>query len=133
MPTSLVEINPQSFVWCTSLDSIIIPESVRLIGSCAFQGCTSLTYVHIPDGTDLENSVFDGCRSLKEFTGRYASEDGRCLVKDSSIYAFAPAGLKEYTIPAGITSITSGFYELNELERLTIHDSVQYIRQIEIP
>ena len=34
-----------AFYDCTSLTSVVIPESVTTIGKCAFAGCTSLTAV----------------------------------------------------------------------------------------
>ena len=54
-----------AFLGCTSLASIVIPESVTAIGDCAFLGCSSLTSIVIPDGvTTIENSAFRGCTNL---------------------------------------------------------------------
>lgn len=50
---------------CTSLESIVIPESVNIIDECAFAGCTSLTSVTIPKSvTTICDKAFRHCTSL---------------------------------------------------------------------
>ncbi len=58
-----------AFVYCTSLTSITIPNSVTSIGGNAFWGCTSLTSVTIPDSvTTIGNSAFINCTSISSVT-----------------------------------------------------------------
>lgn len=53
------------FAGCSSLISVFIPDSITLIGDCAFQGCSSLSIITIPDGVSyIGNRVFEGCSSL---------------------------------------------------------------------
>ena len=53
------------FQICTSLTSIIIPNTVTSISVFAFQGCTSLTSINIPAGFIIfDTSSFEGCTSL---------------------------------------------------------------------
>jgi hypothetical protein len=55
----------EAFVNCTSLTSVIIGESVTVIGYMAFWGCSSLTSVIIGEGVTVIGDVaFYGCRSL---------------------------------------------------------------------
>jgi len=129
-PSTLTIIGAQSFVGCRSLSSIIIPESVTKIEVSAFHSCYSLESVYIPQGTYLSSGVFDQCRSLRLFSGHYASSDGRCLIDRNRIIAFAPAGLTEYTIPDGVTSVDYGFDGLKELQTLILPYSVKSIRFI---
>ena len=35
-------INESAFRECTSLESVVIPDSVNTLGNCAFDNCTSL-------------------------------------------------------------------------------------------
>ncbi len=130
LPSSLTIIGSQSFVGCSSLKSIIIPEAVTEISVSAFSNCSGLESVNIPQGTHVSSGVFDQCRSLRSFSGRYASADGRCLIDGTRIIAFAPSGLTEYSIPDGITSVDYGFDGLVELESLTLPSSVSRIRFI---
>ena len=51
IPDSVTTIGKGAFVDCVSLTSITIPDSITTIGDHAFYGCTSLTSIYIPKGT----------------------------------------------------------------------------------
>ena len=54
-----------AFAFCTSLSSVVIPDSVTSIAIHTFDGCTSLSSVVIPDSvTSIGGAAFDGCSSL---------------------------------------------------------------------
>ena len=110
------------------MTSITIPESVTSIGNYAFAYCSSLTSITIPEGvTSIGFNPFAGCVNLKEFNGKFASTDGRCLIVDGVLNSFAPAGLTEYTIPEGVTSIgTYAFYD-SSLASIAIPEGVTSI------
>ena len=49
-----------------TITEIIIPESVSVIGSNAFNGCRSLTSIVIPENvTEIGEGAFEGCINLK--------------------------------------------------------------------
>ena len=48
IPEGITEIG-DTFYNCSSLESVIIPESVKKIGNEAFEGCTSLKSIIIPE------------------------------------------------------------------------------------
>ena len=111
------------------MDSVTIPDSVTAIGNYVFALCSSITSVTIPDSvTTIGYNAFCICSNLQEFKSKFASEDGRCLIVDGTLNAFAPAGLTEYTIPDSVTSIgISAFYDCSSLTSVTIPDSVTSI------
>ena len=58
-------IGSKAFVYCSSLTSVIIPNSVTSIGGWAFSGCSSLTSVTIPNSvTSIGKGAFSGCSGL---------------------------------------------------------------------
>ena len=90
LPSTLEEIEPESFRGCGSLESMTIPPRTARIGESAFrdcvsmtrlsisndkikigerafENCASLTDVSLPDGlTELYGGVFNSCKSLKK-------------------------------------------------------------------
>ena len=130
IPDGITSIGDAAFRNCSSLTNVTIPDSVTSIGHESFKDCTSLTSITIPDSvTSIETFVFASCSSLAEIKGKFATEDGRCLIINGELDSFAPAGLTEYTIPDGVTSIgTYAFYEYSNLISITIPETVTRIQ-----
>ena len=128
IPNSVTKIGAKAFSGCLNLRDINIPNSVTKIGASAFKGCRSLTSIFIPNCvTEIGQFVFQGCFNLTEFNSKLASEDGRCLIVDKKIIAFAPAGLTEYIIPNGVVEIGEYAFEGCSLTTIDIPISVTKI------
>lgn len=129
IPNSVTLIDNYAFLYCTSLTSVIIPEGVKTIGLIAFSNCNALTSISIPNSvTEIRDGAFSNCPSLIEFRGKFASNDGRCLIVDGTLNSFAPAGLTDYTIPDNVTIIGSdAFVHCSTLTSITIPQSVKTI------
>lgn len=58
-------IESYAFSRCTSLDGVVLPETLTALGDHAFYWCQSLTYIRIPASvTELGRTVFGYCSAL---------------------------------------------------------------------
>ena len=65
IPNDVKSIGDCAFEGCYNLTYIEIPNSVTCIGNCAFYGCSDLTNIEIPNSvTSIGASSFCGCTSL---------------------------------------------------------------------
>ena len=69
IPNSVTSIDDVAFEGCSALTSVTIPNSVTSIGSWAFNSCSSLQSVTIPNSvTSIGSRAFSSCYSLKSIT-----------------------------------------------------------------
>ena len=62
----VIEIGGAAFAKCSSITSVIIPNSVETIGSLAFGDCSSLSDIILPNSLKtIGSGAFSGCKSLK--------------------------------------------------------------------
>ena len=122
LPNSLEELD-YPFVFCTSLQSITLSNSLTTICNGLFWGCESLESVVIPNSvTSMGTSVFYLCANLKSVT----LPEGITKIKQST---FAKCNnLSSVNIPSTVTSIgMEAFLECENLTSIVIPASVQDI------
>lgn len=67
--SSLEIIDSYAFSWSSLLESIVIPPSVKLVGSCAFYNMNNLISVQLlADEITVEDCCFQHCNNLKEIS-----------------------------------------------------------------
>ena len=105
IPNSVTRIREYAFAGCTSLTSITIPDSVTIIGEYAFGDCTGLTSITIPNGVKcISVMAFLDCTGLTSIT----IPDSVTIIGE---YAFASCtSLTSITIPDSVTSIGRGVF-----------------------
>ena len=107
---------------CENLTGIILPESVRSIGNCAFSVCTNLVDVVLPKTLDsIGNMAFDGCYSLTKIViPEGISELGNIFEKCT--------GLKNVSLPSSLRKLSGTFYNCSSLEKIVIPEGVESLR-----
>lgn len=101
-PVTVVGV--QAFENCETLKTLQLPKTVTEIGKYAFRFCTELERVNIyGELTSCGEQAF-ACQNLKAFSGPNA-KNGRFLVIDGRLVAFARKDMVEVEVPSGITSI----------------------------
>ncbi len=116
-------IAAQSFRYCTLLNSIHIPDSVKSIGDLAFADCSSLISINIPDSvSSIGYGAFKSCSSLTSIN-----------IPDSVTYLAKSTfgdcnSLTSIKIPNSLTYIeVLTFENCSSLTSINIPDSVSYI------
>ncbi|MDE5829428.1 MAG: leucine-rich repeat domain-containing protein [Duncaniella sp.] len=142
----VIGIGYGAFRGCSSLESVVIPNSVTGIGSYAFEDCSSLQSVEIPNSvTSIYDYAFSGCSSLQSIDipnsvisiGERAFRDCSSLqsvVIPNSItkidsYVFSGcSSLQSIVIPNSVTSIGyNAFASCSSLQSAVIPNSVTYL------
>lgn len=113
------------------LTNLQIPSNVIELKDNVFYGCRSITSVELPNRiASIGSMVFNNCANLAAFSGKFASEDSRCLIVDGVLKVCAPAGLTDYSIPDVVTEISpNAFTSCTSLINIDIHDGVTKIGQ----
>ena len=117
-------ISADAFYECSSLTSVVIPDSVTSIGREAFYGCSSLTSIVIPDSvTSIGMNAFRSCYNLasvyatsieswvnidfafgEELERGYASNP---CINGADLYIGTNKLMGDLVIPDGVTEIKS--------------------------
>ena len=132
---------------CSSLQSVILPDTVTTIGSYAFALCYTMEELSLPrDLTNIGESAFSGCRNI---SNSIVIPEGVTVISESAFAscekipsvtlpntlktigpgAFSNcAALSNFVIPDSVTSIGKGaFYHCSSLQNITIPSGVTEI------
>ena len=118
--------NPNTYTGKGSLNSVILPSSVTIIGDNAFNGCTGLSgpFTLPPSVTSIGKDAYSWCNNL---TGSLTIPSTVTSIGNSAFYRCE--GLFSVNILANITSIANGtFAYCTNLMTVSIPSSVTIIK-----
>lgn len=122
---SVKAIPTSAFLNCTSLTSLVIPETVTSIGSTAFKG-SGLTSITVPGSVAKgATSMFENCLALE----RAVFEEGFVQLNSSTFAGCI--SLKSVTLPDTLTTIDNkAFNGCTSLSVIEIPENVTAIRSL---
>ena len=123
IPDYVTSIFLSAFDKCTSLETIIIPGTVKKIGSSAFNGCKNLKNLVISHGvTEIDYGAFNKCSSLETL------ELPDSITKLATSAFAGCSSIKSVVIPESIERIGNyAFDACTSLEEVIITDGVKEI------
>jgi len=107
-----------TFTGCSSLTEVILPKSLKVVGSSVFNGCTSLASIDLPDGlTTIRGNAFTSCAfteieipSTVTYIGDYAFQSCKNLVK--------------LNIPVGVTYFGCNNFQYTKVTKVVFPSTV---------
>ena len=121
--TSNDVIGNQMFRNCTTLENIVLPNTIISIGRGAFRESKSLTTINIPASVSfIDDLAFNECSSLKSIV----IPDGVPSIGEWAFYNCS--SLTSIVIPSSVTSIGKyAFRSCSSLASIDIPDAVSFI------
>ncbi len=118
----LAEIPDDMFYDCAGLETVVLPETLELIGTQAFLDCKSLSRIDFPSNLkSIRESAFRGCSSLNNVTlheGFYDLEEN----------AFAHCeGLKQIVLPSTLQKLPDSAFLGHDCDILKIPEGITHI------
>jgi hypothetical protein len=113
-----------------NLIELYLPDNIEHIGAGAiiFTGLTTLRIPHNLKTIGLYGLHHNS--KIESYTGSHVSEDGKCVIIDKIMYAFAPKGTKAYTIPTEVKTVAKyAFAGSNDLEAIVFPEGMVTIRE----
>ena len=136
LPKNLKTIATTAFSQDRKLEAIVFPSGLQSIASGAFDSCTSLESITFPESVQsLKFPIFGNCTNLREFKGKFASADGRCLIVEEdgvkTLGAFATKGMEgmTYSVPADVQKISMNAFMYASLSHIVLPEGLKNIDQ----
>lgn len=147
IPNTVNEICEDAFTENKYLESVYIPNSLKIMGDYAFQNCSSLNYLEFEDGFSIDRLyyTFEDCLNLKTaifpsdskvdlFYGTFRNTGlTHCELPDyvdKIVYIFRNAtNLKNVELPKYLNYMGDNNFSCSGIESIVIPDNIKKIQQ----
>ena len=108
IPASVIAIQNQAFLNCTSLETVIFGDNINLSSiSDSFQNCTALETITIPASVTSLNGTFNGCSGLTSVI----FEEGSAFATVGEKAFYNCSSLESIDLPTTVTTIKNSAFE----------------------
>ena len=125
LPHKLKQVCSETFLNCSQLESVVIPDGLFVIGASAFENCSNLKNINFPDSIyTIEQRAFSNCMLFESLNlPKNLTEIGD--------YAFNYCiNLKNVVFNDNIESVGRGaFLRCKNLKKVTMSDSVKSLAE----
>lgn len=134
LPETIEVIGKGAFKNCTHLKSVKLSENLKVISNFAFAGCSGMKELIVPKDVEMiGDGAFAECAALQNLKldsdKNYVMKDGALFTKDmKTLVAYPGQGVKSYKVPDGVEEIADyAFLGMEKLESVEFADSVHTI------
>jgi len=122
MPDSIEVLGSTAFAYYSKLSKVRFSNNLKILGLDSFLSCTSLTSITLPETVKIVGvNAFNNCTSLTSIT--LPAE-----LKEIGTNAFMNTKLNSIVIPGSVTTIgSSAFYGTDNLKTIVINEGVKEI------
>lgn len=122
IPDTVKIIGSEAFSNCENLKSVTLPASLTEIGYEAFKKCTNLQKIEFPEGLKtIGTSAFSSCKTLTEVRLPRS-------LKEAGSYSFEDCtGITSVWIPKGITKAYNTFEYCSNLKTVEFEEEIESI------
>ena len=134
VPATVKRIGTNGFYECAELTAITLPDKLEELGDAVFVGCMKLTNIHIPASVKIMGlGLVSACTNLESITvdeanAYFQSIDGVLYTKSDLILMSYPNKKgKEYVVQDGTKGIDAYSFCYTEIEKVTLPASIKVI------
>ena len=115
-PRNLEKLGFSSFRYCKLLTSVVLPDTLRYMEGCVFDECLALTSVVLPEGVQFVTG-----RVIDDITGEIHNYPVQSMFRGCR-------SLKEITLPESVTDVGSGMFNVcPSLEKVVIKGNIDCV------
>ena len=121
LPNTITSISSCAFINCSNLKKVVLPSNLKDIGWGSFAYCSSLSDIQLPEGlTSISAWAFGGCHNLQKIE----LPNGITSLPDA---VFKHCQLEYITLPNSIIGLADECLNIQSLKKVTVMNDAEKI------